>query len=333
MYLIKSCPFQTDHMQVRTRFAPSPTGFMHLGNIWIALLNWLWTRQNKGKIVLRIEDIDTQRSKPSYIQGILDDLSWLGLDFDEGPGHSFSYGDTIQSQRTHLYEETCRDLLKQGELYPCFCSRARLHAISSAPHANEAVSSYDGHCRNLTEQERAVQTKAPSLRFKVDDCRIEFTDLLKGKQSKHLRAGFDDFVVKRADGMFAYQLAVSQDDGAMGITHVFRGNDLMDSTFYQILLMRKMGYTPPAYAHLPLLVDQQGIRLSKRQHGISVKVLRESGTTAEEIIGFLLYLAGETGHKCRMSASEALRNVDFNTCRNLTKDSITVPFKKMNILR
>ena len=116
MYLIKSCPFQTDHMQVRTRFAPSPTGFMHLGNIWIALLNWLWTRQNKGKIVLRIEDIDTQRSKPSYIQGILDDLSWLGLDFDEGPGHSFSYGDTIQSQRTHLYEETCRELLKQGKV-------------------------------------------------------------------------------------------------------------------------------------------------------------------------------------------------------------------------
>lgn len=143
-------------------------------------------------------------------------------------------------------------------MYPCFCSRARLHAISSAPHANEAVSSYDGHCRNLTEQERAVQTKAPSLRFKVDDCRIEFTDLLKGKQSKHLRAGFDDFVVKRADGMFAYQLAVSQDDGAMGITHVFRGNDLMDSTFYQILLMRKMGYTPPAYAHLPLFSRSAG---------------------------------------------------------------------------
>ena len=116
MYLIKSCPFQTDHMQVRTRFAPSPTGFMHLGNIWIALLNWLWTRQNKGKIVLRIEDIDTQRSKPSYIQGILDDLpgwDWILM----RPGHSFSYGDTIQSQRTHLYEETCRDLLKQGELY------------------------------------------------------------------------------------------------------------------------------------------------------------------------------------------------------------------------
>lgn len=177
-------------------------------------------------------------------------------------------------------------------MYPCFCSRARLHAISSAPHANEAVSSYDGHCRNLTEQERAVQTKAPSLRFKVDDCRIEFTDLLKGKQSKHLRAGFDDFVVKELTGCLRISLLFHKMMAPWESLMCF-GKRFNGFHFYQILLMRKMGYTPPAYAHLPLLVDQQGIRLSKRQHGISVKELRESGTTAEEIIGFLLYLAGK----------------------------------------
>ncbi len=304
-------------MGVRTRFAPSPTGFLHLGNIWVALWNWLWTRQHDGKIVLRIEDIDRQRSKDLYAKALQEDLEWLGLDWDEGPGGSFPYGSCVQSERLDRYEMILQAWKRAGRVYPCYCNRARLLQIASAPHEGESRPLYDGRCRNLSEKERKAQKKTPSWRYRMETQTVAYDDLFLGCEKRELAAGADDFVVCRADGMMAYQLAAAADDGAMGITHVFRGRDLADSAFGQIVLLRELGYAPPIYAHLPLLVDAEGIRLSKRQHGITVRELREAGQTPAEILGRLFFLAGAVSKLMPISAEEALRNISFDDCPHL----------------
>ncbi len=309
---------------IRTRFAPSPTGYMHLGNVWIAFLNWLWTKQQGGDIVLRIEDIDRQRCHEEYIRGIEEDLEWLGISYDEEPEGAYSYGRPLQSERFPLYQEILDRWEKAGEVYPCYCTRARLHSISSAPHEGEALPIYDGHCRELTEEERAAMTKAPSWRICMEETCESFTDLFCGTHERKLFPKADDFVVRRADGMVAYQLAVSIDDGAMGITHVLRGNDLLSSTYYQLYLLRKLGYQPPIYGHLPLLVDQTGVRLSKRQQGITIREMKESGRTAADILGKLLYLAGAISREMPISAEQALREISFGECRNLRQQHIVV---------
>ena len=311
-------------MRVRTRFAPSPTGFLHLGNIWVAFANWLYTRQHGGEIVLRIEDIDRARSKEIYRSALADDLEWLGLTWDEGPGFSYAYGRCVQSERVNFYHEILKRWKETGRLYPCYCTRARLRQIASAPHPGEFTPPYDGHCRNLSEAERALLTKTPSWRYRMEEETISFTDLLCGPQTRKLCAGADDFVLLRADGMMAYQLAAPADDGAMGITHVFRGNDLLDSTFGQIALISELGYPIPTYAHLPLLVDKDGVRLSKRQQGITVRDMREAGQTPADIIGRLLYYAGAIKKPMPISADEALRNISFEECRNFSQKEIVV---------
>ena len=311
-------------MKIRTRFAPSPTGYMHLGNVWIAFLNWLWTKQQGGEIVLRIEDIDRQRCHEEYIRAIEEDLEWLGLSYDEGPAGNYSYGKPLQSERFPLYQKILDTWYKEGEIYPCYCTRARLHSISSAPHEGEALPIYDGHCRELTDAERAAMTKAPSWRIRMEETCESFTDLFCGTRERRLLPKADDFVVRRADGMVAYQLAVSIDDGAMGITHVLRGNDLLSSTYYQLYLIRKLGYPVPTYGHLPLLVDQEGVRLSKRQQGITIREMKESGAKAEDIIGRLLYLAGAISEEIPVSAEKALREISFTECKNLGQTHIVV---------
>ena len=311
-------------MKIRTRFAPSPTGYMHLGNVWIAFLNWLWTKQQGGEIVLRIEDIDRQRCHEEYIRAIEEDLEWLGLSYDEGPAGNYSYGKPLQSERFPLYQKILDTWYKEGEIYPCYCTRARLHSISSAPHEGETLPVYDGHCRELTDAERAAMTKAPSWRIRMEEVSESFTDLFCGTLERRLFPKADDFVVRRADGMVAYQLAVSIDDGAMGITHVLRGNDLLSSTYYQLYLIRKLGYPVPTYGHLPLLVDQEGVRLSKRQQGITIREMKESGAKAEDIIGRLLYLAGAIPKEMPVSAEKALREISFTECKNLGQTHIVV---------
>lgn len=311
-------------MVIRTRFAPSPTGYMHLGNAWVAFLNWLWTRQQGGQVVLRIEDIDRERCHTEYVEALEEDLSFLGLTWDEGPGHTYGYGEPVQSLRTSLYESVLERFEKAGDLYPCYCTRARIHSIASAPHEGEGLPVYDGHCRNLTVEERAAMTKTPSWRLKMETRTETFNDLLSGMHSLTLEKGADDFVLRRADGMFAYQLAVSVDDGAMGITHVFRGNDLFSSTYYQCFLLEKLGYPVPVYCHLPLLVDKTGVRLSKRQHGITIRALRRAGYTAADIIGCLLYWAGAFTTFRPMTAEEAVKEVPFSRLSCLGKKHIIV---------
>lgn len=275
---------------MRGRFAPSPTGYLHLGNVWTAFLVWLQVRQHGGTFMLRIEDIDEQRSKPVFTQALLEDVAWLGLTWDEGPDCGGPAGPYVQQERYDIYRRAMEQLDRAGRLYPCYCSRARLQAIG-APHAGEHVV-YDGHCYGLSEAQRRRQTKRPSWRVHVPAQTICFTDGLYGRQAAYLPTACGDFVVRRADGLYAYQLAVSVDDGLMGVTHVVRGRDLLSSTAQQQWLLQFFGYAVPAYTHVPLLIDPAGHRLSKRQHGLTVRELRSQGITAAQILSYLAYQAG-----------------------------------------
>ncbi|PLT46099.1 tRNA glutamyl-Q(34) synthetase GluQRS [Paenibacillus sp. FSL W8-1187] len=277
------------------RFAPTPSGLMHLGNARTALLAWLQIRRLGGSFLLRMEDIDGPRSRPDYAEAALRDLRWLGLDWDEGPDSGGPRGPYTQSERLPLYEEALERLRAQGLLYPCYCSRAELAAVASAPHglASEGPA-YPGTCRCLSEEERQerARRKQPSLRFAVPPERIvRFDDEVAGPQETAPGAG-GDFVVRRADGIFSYQLAVAVDDAAMGVTHVLRGSDLLDSTPRQLLLLEALGHAAPRYAHVPLLMGPDGKRLAKRHGGISLQALREAGVRPERVVGLLARWSG-----------------------------------------
>lgn len=275
------------------RFAPSPSGRMHLGNVMSALLCWLSARSAGGRLVLRIEDIDPERSRDEYARFIIEDLRFLGLDWDEGEGAGGAHGPYRQSGRTLVYEEALRRLDAMGLLYPCFCSRAELHDVTRAPHASDGRLIYGGRCRNLNAQERAELSarRRPSLRLRVPDETIRFVDGLCGPQAQNLREECGDFIVRRSDGAFAYQLAVVVDDIAMGVTQVVRGRDLLDSTPRQLYLYRLLGARPPAYYHVPLLLAPDGRRLSKRERDLDMGALR-ARYGAEEILGRLAFLTG-----------------------------------------
>lgn len=296
---------------MRGRFAPSPTGYIHLGNVWTAFLAWLQVRQQKGTLILRIEDIDEQRSKPEYTQALLENLAWLGLDWDEGPGKGGPYGPYIQQERYSLYEKALQELQAKHLLYPCYCSRARLQAIG-APHEGEHRL-YDGHCYGMPEEQRRQMDRKPSWRVHVPHVSVSFTDGSYGPFSDYLPRVCGDFVVRRADGLYAYQLAVAVDDGSMGITHVLRGRDLLSSTAQQIWLMEVLGYTPPSYTHVPMLIDASGNRLSKRQQGITVRSLRDRGVQADAILSALALAGGLVSERRLYHKGELLRLCNFQT--------------------
>ncbi|WP_178022385.1 tRNA glutamyl-Q(34) synthetase GluQRS [uncultured Paenibacillus sp.] len=292
----------------RGRFAPTPSGDMHLGNAKIALLSWLQMRAAGGVFVLRIEDIDIQRSRPEITERILADLRWLGLDWDEGPGASEASGPYLQSQRTGLYEEALAKLAADGRLYPCFCSRAELLAVAGAPHglSSEGVP-YPGTCRSLSpeERERRARHKEPSLRFAIGPEAVSFVDGIAGPQVFPPGSG-GDFVVRRADRMFSYQLAVTVDDALMGITDVLRGDDLLDSTPRQLHLYAALGLTPPAFAHAPLILGEDGRRLAKRHGDLGISSLRAAGTKPETVIGWLAYISGLLDDPVAVTAKELI---------------------------
>lgn len=264
------------------RFAPSPSGRMHLGNVFSALLAWLSVKSQNGEMVLRIEDLDPDRCRPEYAETLKDDLRWLGLCWDREQ--------TPQSQRADAYAEAFGWLEQQGLVYPCYCSRGELHA-ASAPHASDGRLIYAGTCRNLSAAERAGKTKAPAWRLKVPNREYGFTDGLQGHYSENLAEECGDFIIRRADGVYAYQLAVVADDAEGGITQVVRGMDLLDSTPRQLYLYELLGKEPPEFYHVPLLLSADGRRLSKRDRDLDLGVLRQK-YTPEEILGRLAHLAG-----------------------------------------
>ncbi len=292
---------------IRGRYAPSPTGDLHLGNLRTALLAWLFARCTGGQFVLRIEDLDLQRVRPGATECMLHDLHWLGLDWDEGPDIGGPHAPYTQSERQEMYTSYLQLLVDRGLIYPCYCSRAEIARAASAPHGNEGPR-YPGTCRNLTQAQRGEHednNRRPSLRFRVDDERIvSFTDLLAGPVEQQVQQAIGDFIVCRSDGIFAYQFAVVVDDALMRINQVVRGADLLQSTARQILLYEVLGFPTPAFAHVPLLLDEQGKRFSKRVQSAGLEPLRAAGATPTQIVGQLAADCGLVDRGERLSASE-----------------------------
>jgi glutamyl-tRNA synthetase len=276
------------------RFAPSPSGRMHPGNVLCALLAWLSARSQGGRLILRIEDLDTARCTPALAAALEDDLRWLGLPFDEGGSAGGPRGPYFQSRRGPLYQAALEKLQARGLVYPCFCTRAELHA-ADAPHGADGQVVYPGTCRDLSPEEAARRIREggrpPALRLRVPDETVAFTDGHLGPYRESLRTECGDFLLRRSDGLWAYQLAAAADDGAMGVTEVVRGSDLLSSTPRQLLLLRLLGLPAPRYCHFPLLLAPDGRRLSKRERSLGMDVLR-TRRTPEEILGTLAYLAG-----------------------------------------
>ena len=260
---------------VTGRFAPSPSGRLHLGNLACSLLAWLSAKSQGGRIVLRIEDLDAERCPRVYADLLEQDLAWLGLTWDEGGSTGGAHAPYYQSECGDIYTQSYRKLEQRGLVYPCFCSRSQLHA-ASAPHTSDGNVIYPGTCRGLTPEEIAEKRKkkAPAYRLMVPDEEITFTDGCMGTHTENLLRDCGDFYLRRADGVFAYQLAVVVDDARMGVTEVVRGADLLSSTARQLYLYRLLGLQPPRFAHCPLLLAADGRRLSKRDGGQSLENLR-----------------------------------------------------------
>lgn len=282
---------------IRTRYAPSPTGAMHLGHARTHLAAYLLARTRGGRIVMRFEDLDRPRVRPGSAESILADHEWLGLDYDEGP--------YLQSERIERYEDAVARLRERGFVYPCTCSRTEIDAIASAPHGDEGPI-YPGTCRSgPTHPERPA-----ALRFRMPASPPGFVDLLAGRSAPGLGAG--DFVVRRADGVFAYQLAVVVDDAAMGITHVVRGEDLLASTPRQLALFEALSRPAPLYLHLPLVRGADGERLAKRNGAIAIAEYRARGISRERMLGALGYSLGvlETPSPCSLDELRELFSLE-----------------------
>ncbi len=276
------------------RFAPTPSGRMHLGNVFAAMLAWLSVRSRGGTMVLRMEDLDTQRTGEEYARVLREDLLWLGLDWD--------LETEPQSRRSAVYEDYFRRLEEQGLLYGCYCTRSQLHSVN-APHLSDGTYVYPGTCRDLTDAQRAAMNRAPAWRVKVPDRLWQVNDWVQGTYVENLATDCGDFVVRRADGVFVYQLAVTVDDGEAGVTEVVRGMDLLSSAPRQMYLQELFGFPHPEYAHVPMLMAPDGRRLSKRDRDLDLGILRQR-VRPEQLLGTLAASAGLLEKPEALSAKE-----------------------------
>ena len=276
------------------RFAPTPSGRMHLGNVFAALMAWLSVRSKGGELVLRMEDLDTQRTSGEYARILREDLRWLGLDYDrETPP---------QSARSAVYDTYFDRLAQMGLLYPCYCTRSQLHSVN-APHLSDGTYVYPGTCRNLAEMQRSAFHRAPAWRVRVPYRVWAVEDRVQGHYECTLATDCGDMVVRRADGVYVYQLAVTVDDGEAGVTEVVRGMDLLSSAPRQMYLQELLGFPHPAYAHVPMLLAPDGRRLSKRDKDLDLGQLR-ARVTPERLIGTLAFSAGLIERNEPVSARE-----------------------------
>jgi len=293
------------------RYAPSPTGDLHLGNLRTALVAWLQARLMGGVFVLRMEDLDRPRNKPHCADKILHDLERLGLDWDEGPDVGGPLGPYTQLMREEVYQAALQQLRSQDRLFPCFCSRKDIREAASAPHGAAVV--YPGTCRDPVKTETGATGRppaaAPAWRFAVDDRSVSFHDCLQGVFRQRLDADVGDFVVKRRDDLFAYQLAVVVDDALMGVTDVVRGDDLLDSTPRQIALQEALGLPTPRYWHVPVMCDAGDRRLSKRHGAPSLDEYVDTGGTVEGLIGRFAAELSLTASAAPITAAQLLRGL------------------------
>ena len=291
------------------RFAPTPSGRMHLGNVFAAMVAWLSVRSRGGALVLRMEDLDTQRTSDEYAETLRQDLKWLGLDWD--------LETAPQSKRSDVYDHYFEMLREKGLLYPCYCTRSQLHSVN-APHLSDGTYVYPGTCRNLTAEERAAFDRSPSWRLEVPDRVWQFTDLCQGAYQQNLSTDCGDFVVRRADNVYVYQLAVTVDDGEAGVTEVVRGMDLLSSAPRQMYLQELLGFPHPTYGHVPMLMSPDGRRLSKRDKDLDLGVLRQN-MRPEALLGILASSAGIIDRNVSISAAELSREFKWE---NLHKEDI-----------
>ena len=318
---------------IRVRFAPSPTGPIHLGNARTALFNWLFARRNGGVFILRIEDTDVTRSDPRYTQLIMDDLRWLGMDWQEGPDVGGPYGPYVQSQRLTTYQDFAEKLLEEGKAYPCYCTQSELEERRKAALARGRPPRYDNRCRNLSEAEKKAleaEGRKPSLRFLIPPGeKLAFEDMIRGKCEFNLSV-LGDFVIMKADGTPSFHVAVVVDDALMKITHVIRGEDHLSNTPLHILLFEALGFPRPHYAHLPMIAGEEGDPLSKRAGSLSIQDYKGRGYLPEALVNYMLLLGWSPGQKQeKLTLEEAVERFDV---RHVSKSPARFDPKKLDWL-
>ena len=310
--------------QKRGRYAPSPTGYLHVGNARTALVAWLSIRSVQGRFIWRLEDLDSPRVVSGMAKAAEEDIQWLGLDWDEGPSQGGPFKPYIQSLRHTYYEDALKVLHDRGYLFPCSYSRKDIQNLSSAPHGPSNYTSYPISLRpkNLKENWFAKLTATESqnngssafdaIRFKVPNGYTVFNDKVYGEISENVLNTVGDFVLKRRDGMYAYQLAVVVDDLAMEVTEVVRGTDLLASTARQIMLMHSLDGHIPEFAHVPLVKNSKGEKLSKRDEALTLRALKEKGVTPQQLLGYMAHSLGLTGSLKACSLQEVLDNFSWS---------------------
>ena len=299
------------------RFAPTPSGRMHLGNVFSALIAWLSVKSRGGEMVLRMEDLDTQRTSLEYGEILRQDLTWLGLLWDRET--------EPQSKRGGVYDEYFDRLRQQGLLYPCYCTRSQLHSVN-APHLSDGTYVYPGTCRNLTEVQQAAFGRNPAWRVRVPDRLWSLEDRIQGHYESNLARDCGDMVVRRADGVYVYQLAVTVDDGESGVTEEVRGSDLLSTAPRQMYLQELFGFPHPTYAHVPMLLAPDGRRLSKRDRDMDIGAIRTK-ISPEALLGLLGHTAGLLPKNAPISAKELASTFSWE---NVRKEDIRIDFSQID---
>lgn len=322
---------------VRGRYAPSPTGLLHVGNARTALVAWLSVRQQQGRFIWRLEDLDPPRVQAGAAEAAERDLAWLGLTWDEGPAQGGPAAPYVQSERYRHYEAALQRLVEQDRLFPCRRSRKDLQELASAPHGNGGLPPYPKHWRprRLAPgwfEAFSCNNGRPdaALRFRVAEQAVTFADRVQGTITESVEETVGDFVLKRRDGLYAYQLAVVVDDLLMDVTEVVRGADLLDSTARQIQLIEALGGTPPAYAHVPLVLNEQGEKLSKRDEGLTLGSLQAAGVRPEQLVGYLAFSLGLIEVPTHLSAQELIPHFNWE---KLTREDWSLPSRFADRLR
>lgn len=296
-------------LQVVGRLAPSPTGAQHLGNARTYLLAWLSARAQNGRVILRIEDIDSPRVKSWATEQAIQDLQWLGLDWDEGPDVGGPHAPYVQTQRNQLYEQALQRLRERELIYPCSCSRTDIAEAASAPHVGTEGPAYPGTCANWGPADPIPESAAICWRYRTDNEDWTVEDAVAGRATLNPARVLGDFPVTRKGGTAAYQLAVVVDDAAMGVTEVVRGNDLLNSAFRQLQLYRSLELIPPKFCHVPLVIGKDGRRLAKRHGDTRLSWYRQQSVKPQEIVGWAAYTANFIERDEPLSAAELLQHI------------------------
>lgn len=284
---------------IRVRFAPSPTGFLHLGNVRTALFNFLFAKKEKGTFILRIEDTDLERSRPEFRDGLMEDLRWMGLDWDEGPEVGGPFAPYEQSQRSAIYQKYIQKLIDEGKAYYCYVTPEEVEEAKKEAVALHQPLRFDNHGRNFSQEEierRKARGIRPTVRFKIENPELKIQDLIRGEVAFNLDDMVGDFIIQRADGTPTFHMTVCVDDALMGITHVIRGEDHLPNTPKHILLLEGMGFKPPAYGHLSLVHGPGGEPLSKRLAAVSVREFRKKGYLPHGLANYIALLGWAPGN-------------------------------------